>query len=147
MSLSPNFWKTKKLNEMTRAEWEALCDGCARCCLYKLQDEDSEEILYTNVVCHLLDLSTCHCTHYAERSQLMPTCVTLTPENVQELNWMPETCAYRLLANGADLPSWHPLVSGRPDSVSEAEITIGDKVLTDEEVDMELLEDYVVDWL
>ncbi len=119
------FWRRKTLDEMTRAEWESLCDGCARCCLHKLEDEDTGEIATTNVACRLLDLATCRCTRYAERKRLVPDCVVLDPENVYQLSWMPTTCAYRLLAEGKDLPWWHPLVSGDPETVRTAGIAVG----------------------
>ncbi len=141
------FWKRKKLEEMTREEWESLCDGCARCCLYKLEDEETGEIYYTNVVCRLLDTYRCRCTAYAERSKLMPTCLTLTPETVRQLRWMPKTCAYRLIAEGKDLEWWHPLVSGDPNTVHEAGISVRFRTQAEKDVDMDNLEDYIVDWL
>jgi uncharacterized protein len=141
------FWKRKKLEEMTREEWESLCDGCARCCLYKLEDEETGEFYYTNVVCRLLDTYRCRCTAYSERSNLMPTCLTLTPETVRQLKWMPKTCAYRLVAEGKDLEWWHPLVSGDPNTVHEAGISVRWRTLAEKDVDMENLEDYIVDWL
>ena len=141
------FWKRKTLEEMTRPEWESLCDGCARCCLYKLQDEDTDEIYYTNVVCRLLDTHRCQCTAYEQRSVLMPTCLTLNASLVKQLSWMPKTCAYRLLAEGKDLPDWHPLVSGDPNSVHEAGISVRWRTVAESDVDMENLEEYVVEEL
>ena len=141
------FWKRKTLQEMTREEWESLCDGCARCCLYKLQDEETGEIYYTNVVCRLLDTFRCRCTQYSERSRLMPTCLVLTPDLVRQLQWMPSTCAYRLVAEGKDLEWWHPLVSGNPNTVHAAGISVRYRTLAEKDVDMENLEEYVVDWL
>jgi uncharacterized protein len=141
------FWKRKTMQEMTREEWESLCDGCARCCLYKLQDEDTGEIYYTNVVCRLLDTFRCRCTAYNERSRLMPSCLVLTPDLVHQLRWMPKTCAYRLLAEGKELEWWHPLVSGDPNTVHEAGISVRWRTQAESEVDMENLEDEVVDWL
>jgi uncharacterized protein len=139
------FWKRKSLEEMTREEWESLCDGCARCCLYKLEDEDTKEIYYTNVVCRLLDTHRCRCTAYNERSRLMPTCLVLTPEMVRRLNWMPKTCAYRLVAEGKDLEWWHPLVSGDPNTVHEAGISVRYRTVAEKDVDMEDLEDHIVE--
>lgn len=139
------FWKQKTLEEMTREEWESLCDGCARCCLYKLEDEDTGEIFYTNVVCRLLDTHRCACSAYTERSRLMPTCLVLTPDLVRQLRWMPKTCAYRLVAEGKDLEWWHPLVSGSPNTVHEAGISVRHRTLAELEVDMEQLEDYIVE--
>jgi hypothetical protein len=139
------FWKRKTLEEMTKEEWESLCDGCARCCLYKLEDEDTKEIYYTNVVCRLLDTHRCRCTAYNERSRLMPTCLVLTPEMVRRLNWMPETCAYRLIAEGKDLEWWHPLVSGDRNSVHEAGISVRYRTVAEKDVDMENLEDHIIE--
>jgi uncharacterized protein len=141
------FWKRKKLDEMTREEWESLCDGCARCCLYKLQDEETGEIYYTNVVCRLLDTFRCRCTAYSERATLMPTCLVLTPEMVKQLKWMPKTCAYRLLAEGKDLEWWHPLVSGNPNTVHAAGISVRYRTQAEKDVDMDNLEDYIEDSL
>ncbi len=136
------FWKTKRLQDMTRDEWESLCDGCGRCCLHKLEDEDSGEIAITNVVCRLFDEDSCRCTRYAQRSRLVPDCVTLTIDNVDDLYWMPETCAYRLLAEGQDLQWWHPLVSGNPQSVIVAGISVKGKVIS--ERDAGDLEDHII---
>lgn len=141
------FWKRKKMEEMTREEWESLCDGCARCCLYKLEDEDTGEIYYTNVVCRLLDTYRCRCTAYMERAKLMPTCLVLDADRVRQLRWMPKTCAYRLLAEGKDLQWWHPLVSGDPNSVHAAGISVRWRTLAEKDVDMDNLEDYIVDWM
>lgn len=138
------FWKSKRLDKMTRPEWESLCDGCAKCCLAKLEDEETGEIAYTNVACRLLDLGICRCTRYDERTRFVPDCVTLTPENVSQLRWMPSTCAYRLLAEGQDLPAWHPLVSGDPDSVHRAGISIRGRAVPEEKADD--LENYIVTW-
>ena len=133
--------------EMDRAEWEALCDGCARCCLYKLQDDETGEIFYTNVVCRLLDTHRCRCRDYMQRQKLMPTCLVLDADLVKRLAWMPKTCAYRLLAEGKDLPDWHPLVTGDPNSVHHAGISVRYRVVEEKDADMEALDDYVVDWL
>ena len=130
---------------MTPEEWESLCDGCARCCLIKFQDEDTGRIYTTNVVCEYLDIYRCRCAQYAERSLLMPTCVTLTPSLAAQLTWMPETCAYRLLAEGKELPLWHPLVSGDAKTVHQAGISVRGKVVSGRDVDEEDLPDYVVD--
>ena len=141
------FWKQKSFKEMTKAEWESLCDGCGQCCLHKLQDEETGEILYTAVVCRFLAMHACRCKVYEERSVRVPTCITLTPENISQINWMPKTCAYRLLAEGKDLPHWHPLVSGNPDSVHNAGISVRGRVISERGVDMDHLEEFIVDWL
>ena len=139
------FWRKKSLDQMTREEWESLCDGCAKCCLIKFEDEDTGRIYHTNVVCELLEIYHCRCTRYQNRSVLMPTCLTLTPELASSLPWMPETCAYRLLAEGKDLPLWHPLVSGNPQSVHKAGASVRGKVVSARDVDDDDLPDYVVD--
>ena len=138
------FWRRKKLAEMTLAEWESLCDGCAKCCLEKLEDPATGEVSYTEVACELLDLGSCRCTNYPERQRLVPDCVQLTRHNVSSLHWMPSTCAYRLLAEGKDLPDWHPLVSGDPDGVHRAGVSVRGRVLSAR--DAGDLEDHVVTW-
>ena len=141
------FWKRKTLREMTREEWELLCDGCARCCLYKLEDEDTGEIYYTNVVCRLLDTQRCRCTAYEERARLMPTCLVLNADLISRLKWMPKTCAYRLLAEGKDLAWWHPLVSGNHESVHQAGVSVQNRTIAENDVEMESLEDYIIEGL
>jgi uncharacterized cysteine cluster protein YcgN (CxxCxxCC family) len=127
------FWKTKTLAQMTRAEWESLCDGCGRCCLHKLRDEDTDEISYTNVSCRLLDLGTCQCRDYQHRQQIIPDCVTLTPENLPDIDWLPPSCAYRRLNEGKSLAWWHPLVSGDPDSVHKAGMSVRARAIDERE--------------
>lgn len=141
------FWESKTLSEMTTKEWESLCDGCARCCLLKLEDEDNHDIYYTSVCCHLLDLEHCRCTHYSQRSTLVPDCVTLTPDNLHELAWMPSTCAYRLLHEGKPLPEWHPLQSGTSESTRETAASIFSYATPENEIDAEQLPDYIIEWL
>ncbi len=138
------YWRTKTLEEMTRAEWEALCDGCARCCLLKLEDEDTGEIAYTDIACRLLDTGTCRCTRYRQRLRLVPECVDLTPEQVRRLGWLPSTCAYRLLAEGRDLAWWHPLVSGDPETVHKAGISVRGRVVPERRGDDP--EERIVTW-
>ena len=144
---SPPFWQTKTLGEMSREEWESLCDGCAKCCLLKLQDADTERVDYTDVACRLLDIGRCRCTDYANRHRRVPDCVRLAPERLDEITgWMPSTCAYRLLAEGRDLPDWHPLVSGDPESVHRAGISVRGRVVREPGLSDEDLEDHIVDW-
>ena len=138
------YWRTKSLEEMTRDEWEALCDGCARCCLIKLEDSDTGEIDYTDIACRLLDLGTCRCTRYRQRTRLVPDCVDLTPKQVRKLRWLPSTCAYRLVAEGRDLAWWHPLVSGDPDTVHRAGISVRGRVVPERRGDDP--EERVVTW-
>ena len=143
MSAPPPFWKTKTLAAMTRQEWESLCDGCGRCCLNKLEDEDTGEFLYTRAACKLLDLKTCRCSDYANRQARVPDCVALTPANVASLGWLPATCAYRLLDEGKSLQWWHPLVSGRPETVDEAGITVKHEAYTEEGITVEEFVDHL----
>ena len=114
------FWKTKSLSAMTRAEWESLCDGCGKCCVHKLEDEETGELMPTNVACRLLDRRTGQCSDYRHRQAYVPECVRLTPARLKQIDWLPSTCAYLLLAEGQDLPEWHPLVTGDPESVHRA---------------------------
>lgn len=143
--MSDPFWKTKSLEDLTPEEWESLCDSCGKCCLHKLQDEDSGEIFYTYVVCRLMDLATCRCTAYLERTVLNPTCLKLDIEKVRTLTWLPDTCAYRLLREGKGLLDWHPLVSGSADTVFKAGLSVLGKCISEQEVNMDALEDFIVE--
>jgi uncharacterized protein len=122
------FWKVKSLAEMSVGEWESLCDGCGKCCLSKIEDEETAEIFYTSVACRLFDEGTCRCSDYPNRSVQVPDCVTLTAANIPELHWMPKTCAYRLVAEGKDLFDWHHLVCGDPDAVHRAHVSVRGKI-------------------
>ncbi|WP_421852993.1 YcgN family cysteine cluster protein [Oricola sp.] len=122
------FWETKKLAEMTPAEWESLCDGCGKCCMSKLIDDDTDQIYFTSVACRLFDAKDCRCTDYANRVAKVPDCVPLTADNVGTIPWLPKTCAYRLLAEGKPLHDWHPLISGSPASVHEASMSMRARV-------------------
>jgi len=139
------FWKRKRLNEMTPREWESLCDGCGKCCLHKLEDQDNGDIATTNVACRYLNLDTCRCRDYANRQSNVSDCVQLTPDVVPTLRWLPDTCAYRLIAEGRDLYWWHPLVSGDPQTVHAAGQSVRGAAITED--DVEDLEDHVQDWL
>ncbi|MBL95683.1 MAG: hypothetical protein CMF70_10320 [Magnetovibrio sp.] len=138
------FWKTKSLNQMTRAEWESLCDGCGKCCLSKLEDDETREIYFTNVACRLLDLHTCRCVSYSDRKRFVPDCQTLSPKNLDKLSWLPETCAYRLLSKGEDLKWWHPLVSGDSETVHQASVSVRGRAVSERET--KNLDDYIVSW-
>jgi len=138
-------WKTTPLDEMTHGQWESLCDGCAKCCLHKIEDEETGEIHFTNLACRLLDLDSCRCTRYADRSRLVPECLTLTPATLTDPYWLPATCAYRLLAQGQDLPWWHPLVSGRAETVETSGNSVRGRVVS--ETQGEALEHHLVDWI
>lgn len=116
--------ETKTLADLTEAEWEALCDGCGKCCLHKLEDEETGQLFHTNVACQLLDLHKGRCTRYAERLRWVPDCVQLTPAEVRGIHWLPVTCAYRLRAEGQPLPDWHPLRTGDPRSTQRAGMSI-----------------------
>jgi uncharacterized cysteine cluster protein YcgN (CxxCxxCC family) len=118
------FWDSKSLRELSPVQWEALCDGCGRCCLQKLQDPDTGELFLTGVACRLLELSSCRCRDYARRQQRVPGCRILTPENVPTLKWLPSSCAYRLRAENRPLPSWHPLIAGHNRAVREAGVSV-----------------------
>ena len=141
------FWETKNLRQMSSEEWESLCDGCARCCLHKLEDEESEEVFYTDVACQYLDQDACRCTEYQDRNRLVPNCVWLTPDDVDTFHWLPTTCAYRLIAEGQALPSWHPLVSGRAESVHEAGISVAGRCVSEAFVHDEDFEDRIIRWV
>ena len=130
---------------MSLEEWEALCDGCGICCLYKIEDEDTGEVQLTNVACRFLDEVSCVCKLYDDRKGAMPTCVKLTPTNVANLDWLPDTCAYRLILKGKPLPDWHYLISGDPKSVHRAGISVLGKVVDESFINMNKLEDYVVE--
>ncbi len=146
MSGRAPFWH-KPLAELSDREWEALCDGCGRCCLHKLEDEYSGRVYYTRVACHLLDVTTGRCRDYARRRQLEPECTVLTQDRLERFDWLPETCAYRLRAAGKPLPAWHPLLTGRRGSVREAGISVAGKVLAEQDVDLDELENYLIDSL
>lgn len=129
---------------MTEAEWESLCDGCGRCCLHKLRDEDTDEISFTNVACRLLDLNTARCSDYERRQAKVPDCVRLTPRSLAGVDWLPPSCAYRRLGEGKDLPRWHPLITGDPASVHRAGASVTGRALS--ERDAGPLEHHVVEW-
>lgn len=144
-----HFWKDKALSELTSQEWESLCDGCGQCCLHKLEDEDTGQVALTRIACDLLNLKTCRCRRYADRTRLVPECLDLRQhEFAQYGRWLPKTCAYRLLGEGKDLPDWHPLLSGTPASVQAAGMAVGAYAVKASKIKrQEDYEDYVMDWL
>ena len=141
--LRDKFW-TLPLDALSRAEWEALCDGCGRCCLHKIEDADTGDISDTNVACKLLDTQTAQCTDYRNRKAFVPDCLRLTLKIVQDVAWLPDTCAYRLRADGDPLPEWHYLISGDPDAVKHAGVSVAGRVVS--EVDAGPLEHHMVEW-
>ena len=144
---TPPFWQVKTLEEMSREEWESLCDGCARCCLVKLEDADTAEIYFTDVGCTLLDAKTCRCRDYRRRQSRVSDCVKLTPKTVRRLDWLPVTCAYRCLAEGRGLAWWHPLVSGSPDTVRQAGVSASGRVsASEDDMPAESLGERIVKW-
>lgn len=146
MPATKPFWETKPLAEMTPAEWESLCDGCAKCCLLKLEDEDTGEIAYTRLHCKLLDADTCRCSDYDNRKAIVPDCVKLTPGKVETLKWMPKSCAYRLIFEGKSLPEWHHLISGDRQLIHELGHSIFGQTVSEETVLDEDQIDWIVDW-
>ena len=138
------FWESKTLEEMSPEEWESLCDGCGRCCLHKLRDEDTGRLSFTNVACRLLDLNSCRCGDYANRRLRVPDCVHLTPSEVAAVDWLPPSCAYRRLAEGRGLAWWHPLVSGDPETVHRAGVSVQGRAVSERHAGP--LEHHIVDW-
>ena len=144
--LRPGYWEDTPLDRMTTREWEALCDGCGKCCLNKLEDPDTSEVAFTRVACRLLDDSTCRCAQYEIRKQFVPDCVVLTPKNIGEIAyWMPQTCAYRLMYEGKALYDWHPLISGTPDTVHAAGVSVQGWTVPEFEIPEEDWEDYIIE--
>ena len=139
------FWETKQLHELNATEWESLCDGCAKCCVHKLQVEETGQVHYTCVACRLLDVNTCRCTNYANRHELVPECAVLSPDQPELFEWMPETCAYRRMHEGKPLPDWHPLITGNPQSVHAHGASARKKLIPEFLADEEHLEKYIVD--
>ncbi len=138
------FWEDRRLDQLTPAQWEALCDGCGRCCLQKLKHPTTAKVDYTSVACRLLDLETCRCTAYPERRRLVRECLELKPARIPGMSWLPKTCAYRLIAQGKPLPEWHPLISGDPQSIHRAGISVRHKAVSETEIDPDQLERYIL---
>lgn len=141
------FWNIKKPGEMTPEEWESLCDGCGRCCLHKLEDIDTGLLFYTAVACRLLDGETCRCGDYAHRTARVSDCLVIDRTDSAQHAWLPRSCAYRALAEGRPLEWWHPLVSGNPDTVREAGISVAGRTMPEESVPVEDYEDHIISWI
>ena len=146
------FWQRKRFHEMSPREWESLCDGCGKCCLTKLEDEDTGEVYYTDLACEYMDGESCQCTVYGTRQQKVPDCIVLSPvvfgpDSMQDFHWLPQTCAYRLLAEDKPLPEWHPLVSGDPDSVHEAQVSVRYRTVSNADVDEADWEEHIIHWV
>ena len=139
------YWETVPFDQLNQEQWESICDGCGQCCAHKLQDEDTDEVFLTNIVCQYLDTQKCQCSVYGDRHTFVPDCIKITPENAKELSWIPETCGYKLLANGKPLPDWHPLVTGDRQSTATANMSIRNKVISEADIDIDDLEDYLVE--
>jgi uncharacterized cysteine cluster protein YcgN (CxxCxxCC family) len=141
------FWEEKTLAQMSPTEWESLCDGCARCCMIKLEDEADGTVYHTSMVCHLLDIGSCRCTRYDERHELVRDCLEFNSDLAGQLRWLPTTCAYRRLAEGLPLLHWHPLVSGDPESVHRAGVSVRDRVIPVQLVHEDEHENHIIDWI
>lgn len=142
--MTDQFWKNKTLDQLTPEEWEALCDGCGRCCLQKLKHPTTGKVSYTWVACYLLDIRRCRCENYDLRHILVPDCLALNAENIPRLHWLPKTCAYRLVAAGRQLPEWHPLVSGSPETVHTAGISVRARAVSEAYVHPDDVENFVM---
>ena len=145
--MGERFWEHTPLADLSRQEWELLCDGCARCCLLKMEDEESGQLYYTRIACQYLDLETCRCSVYQERTIRVPTCHRLTADNLDQVYFMPRTCAYRLLAEGKPLPWWHPLVAGDRAQMQQAGIALQGRVLSERYVHPDGWDEHVIDWV
>ena len=145
--MSDAFWQTTALKDLTTTQWESLCDGCARCCVHKLEDEDTGDLYYTRVACRLLNSETCRCKEYDSRLQKVSECLSLSIDDIESFKWLPETCAYRLVYEGKPLFSWHPLISGNAESVHKAGISVRGRVISEENVHPDDLQDYIVKWV
>jgi len=141
------FWETKRLDQLDENEWESLCDGCGRCCLQKLQNDFTEDIHYTNLSCRQLDLESCRCKDYPNRAQIVPECVQISAEKMDDFFWLPDTCAYRLVSEAKPLYDWHPLISGTQQTVVDAGISVAGKAKSEEGIPEHKWEDHIIRWV
>jgi uncharacterized protein len=141
------FWQRKTLHQLDAEEWESLCDGCGKCCLHKLEDEEDGEIYYTDIACRLLNQDSCRCTDYPNRLQQVPECLSLKVGDIEAFHWLPDSCAYRLLAEGKPLPDWHHLVCGDPMVIHKAGLSVQGKVVSETLVDEDDYEEHVIHWV
>ena len=139
------FWRHKSLEEMTQTEWESLCDGCGRCCLVKLQDDETDEVFFTRLSCELLDVEACRCEHYDDRFRRVPGCLNVRDMREEEYTWLPESCAYRRLSERKPLADWHPLLSGNDARVHEMNVSVRQWALSEASVDEVDWQDYIID--
>lgn len=142
-----SYWRHLSLREMSKKQWEDLCDGCGKCCLIKLEDEENMVTEFTNIACQLLDEKTCRCKNYSKRHQIVRDCIKLTPKKVEALSWLPNTCSYRLIHEGKDLPSWHHLKTGNYQSIHKADASVKNKIVSELDVNEDCWEDFIVDWI
>jgi uncharacterized cysteine cluster protein YcgN (CxxCxxCC family) len=146
MHLGNKFWETKNLIDMNENEWESLCDKCGKCCVIKLEDFDTQQVHYTNVSCKLLCEKSASCKDYENRKSIVPDCIILSPDNLKDLKWMPETCAYKLLNEGKNLPYWHPLLSGNDKEIVKSGNSVKNRVTNENEIKIKNLPDYIFNW-
>lgn len=141
------FWKTTPLEQMSQAEWESICDGCGKCCLQKLQDDETEEVFYTNLSCHQLNIASCQCKVYDTRQEKVSTCITLTADQIDEFHWLPDTCSYRVLHETKELPNWHPLVVGSDKEMLRQGLTVRHYAVNENTVDEEDWDTHIIKWV
>lgn len=146
-ALRPQFWQNYRIDELNTAEWEALCDGCGLCCLVKLEDEDTGEVAYTKVACKLLDCQTARCSDYPHRQQYVPDCIQLTPELLEQISWLPSSCAYRLVHEGKSLPNWHYLLTGNRESIIAARKSAAKRCISETRIHEDEIDNYIVRWV
>lgn len=146
MHLGNKFWETKNLIDMNENEWESLCDKCGKCCVIKLEDFDTQQVHYTNVSCKLLCEKSASCKDYENRKSIVPDCIILSPDNLKDLKWMPETCAYKLLNEGKNLPYWHPLLSGNDKEIVKSGNSVKNRVTNENKIKIKDLPDYIFNW-